>query len=308
MEGGSIADIMAFGYPHGFSDEAIISSITWNVLLFLHYFHERFQMHRRIGPSKIFLSKDGYVKIGDMGSAETLISDGQRRTARFCLIESPYSAPELLTEGAGHNEQSDIWSLGISVIEMATGRSPYAGLEPMAMVQAIVNGPPPVLVSAGHSHAIRDFVRLCLQMNPDSRPSAGQLLKHNFVNKEAAPLMHLAENLPPLHERFQAINNRRFGRLSGPCLEKPAWANCEFEFGEIGAQSKAQLAEMKKLRKSRSMNLTQMPGRKADPGETGRSMLFGTSSLTPPKKSTDQGRTPRKWSAPAPAASEEHRE
>jgi serine/threonine protein kinase len=269
MDGGSIADIMAFGYPHGFSDENIIASIIHSVLHFLDYFHVRFQMHRRIRPSKIFLAKDGHIKIGDLGSAETLISDGQRRKARFSVIESAYAAPELLTEGAGHNEKSDIWSLGISVIEMATGMSPYAGMDVMPMVQSIINGPPPALPALhpneklGHSPAIRDFVRLCLQMDPDARPSAEQLLKHAFIKKAGAhpQVRGLAENLPPLHERFQAINQTKLGRLSESSSGKPLWAVCDFDLGEIGAKSKSQHEQMKKLKKLRSMNLPRMPRR-----------------------------------------------
>jgi serine/threonine protein kinase len=238
VDGGSLTDIMSFGYPSGFPDEIFIASVLQPVLQFLEYFHEHFQIHRRIRPENILLSLDGNVKVGDLASAASMVNDGQRLRARFTVMDSAYSAPEALTEGTGHTEKSDIWSLGMTTIALATGKSPYDHMDPLGQIQAIVTGPPPALTGPGHSPQIRDFVKQCLQMDPDLRPAASQLLKHSFIKKEKgrAQIRTITGHLPPLYERYEAINENLLqavmDRASDASL--PRRPTYSFDLSEMG--------------------------------------------------------------------------
>jgi serine/threonine-protein kinase OSR1/STK39 len=212
MDGGSVADILHFGHSGGFGDEYVIATILQEVLQFLIYFHDRRQMHRAICTNNVLLTTHGDVKIGDLGSATELIRAGQRVQATFTVMESPYSAPEVMVEGKGYGPAADIWSVGILAYAMATGREPYDSLPPLAKVQAIIEGPAPELPAGGHSQSLRDFVRQCLQRDPVKRPAAAALARHAFVKKAMGPdflRTTILAKLPPLSQRFEAMRNRK---------------------------------------------------------------------------------------------------
>lgn len=212
MDGGSCRDILNFAYSRGFRDEAIIATILQGVLQFLAYFHENHQIHRGIQTSNILLSTSGEIKVGDLGLAAGLIQQGQRQRARYTQIGSNcYSAPETMQEGTGHDEMADIWSLGITAIELATSKAPYSNLKSLEVVQAVISGPPPTLDENEFSPCFKDFVKCCLQKNPQKRSTAEALLKHTFI-KKARTHDYLAntimKGLPQLYERFELINDR----------------------------------------------------------------------------------------------------
>jgi serine/threonine-protein kinase OSR1/STK39 len=91
--------------------------------------HQNGQMHRDLKPGSILLNSAGGVKIGDFGIGARLREGGQRKRARFTTVGTPrYTAPAVLTPSAGCIEKADIWSLGITAIELATGNGPYSNL------------------------------------------------------------------------------------------------------------------------------------------------------------------------------------
>jgi serine/threonine-protein kinase OSR1/STK39 len=127
-----------------------------------------------------------------------------------------------MVEGRGYTEKSDIWSVGITAIVMATGETPFAGMDPLEQVQAIVIGPSPELSAGAHSSALREFVRSCLNRDPDRRPSAATLLKHAFLRKAKGPeflASALMANLPPLARRFEIA---RSGEERAPRRAEPS--------------------------------------------------------------------------------------
>ncbi|OHT00092.1 hypothetical protein TRFO_08047 [Tritrichomonas foetus] len=133
-----------------------------------------------------------------------------------------YMAPETVKDGSVFSESSDIWSLGITAIELATGKNPFSHLSPIDQMKAIVEQPPPHLPEF-FSPAFHDFVKQCLIVDSHKRPNAAELLNHQFL-KKATDTNYIAEtilnNLPPLNQRFDVIYGKRKENNSVIPLEK----------------------------------------------------------------------------------------
>lgn len=141
------------------------------------YLHEQGVIHRDIKGANILSTKEGAVKLADFGvatkrgSSESNIDDP---------AGSPYwMAPEII-EMNGATPKSDIWSVGCTIVELATGSPPYFELESMAALYRIVqNDSPPI--PEGISPILKDFIMKCFQKEPFLRASADQLLKHRWL-------------------------------------------------------------------------------------------------------------------------------
>eukprot|EP00479_Gromia_sphaerica_P007337 TRINITY_DN2406_c0_g1_i1.p1 TRINITY_DN2406_c0_g1~~TRINITY_DN2406_c0_g1_i1.p1 ORF type:complete len:259 (+),score=34.18 TRINITY_DN2406_c0_g1_i1:434-1210(+) len=136
-------------------------------------------IHRDIKSGNVLLNADGLCKLADFGvSAQLTNTISKRRT----VIGTPYwMAPEVLRESE-YNHKADIWSLGITTIEMATGEPPHSNVHPMRAIFMIPNKPPPTLPNPEDwSDKMNDFIaRRCIK-DPDKRPSATELLRHSFI-------------------------------------------------------------------------------------------------------------------------------
>ena len=210
---GSLYDIMKFNMHQGFKDELLIATFLRDVLNALQYIHSNGQIHRDVKPGNVLICADGSVKLGDFGVAASLIEQGQRQMARYTVTGTPcYMAPEVLNEEHGYTEKADIWSLGISAIELATGEAPYSRLKQMEVMIKILKSPPPTLpTNVPYSTEFRDFVQCCLQTDPKNRPTAEQLLKHPFIAKAKNGdyiKTTLLDKLPPIGERLKQIKKR----------------------------------------------------------------------------------------------------
>jgi serine/threonine-protein kinase 24/25/MST4 len=160
--------------------EQQIANVLSQVLHALEFLHRGRKIHRDIKAANILLSTNGDVKLGDFGVASSL----EARTKASTFVGTPFwMAPEVIQETeAGYDEKCDIWSLGITAIEMAHGVPPYSDMPAQRVIMLIPQNMPPSLDS-NYSPEFRDFVRQCLIKDPALRPAASQLLGHEFVRR-----------------------------------------------------------------------------------------------------------------------------
>jgi len=169
IDAGSCIDIVKATHPNGIKDESVIASIIKETLDGLIYFHDNNKVHRDIKGGNILMDMAGHVFLCDFGVSAS-VKKGEKRGT---LCGSPcWMAPEIMN-GSGHDYKADIWSTGITAIELAMGDAPYSDMPPVKVVVEILNSSPPSLpADAPFSRLFRNFVAACLIKEPRQRPSA----------------------------------------------------------------------------------------------------------------------------------------
>lgn len=174
---GSVSDIIRLRNKTLTEDE--IATVLQSTLKGLEYLHFMRKIHRDIKAGNILLNTEGHAKLADFGVAGQLTDTMAKRNT---VIGTPFwMAPEVIQE-IGYNCVADIWSLGITAIEMAEGKPPYADIHPMRAIFMIPTNPPPTFRKPElWSDNFTDFVKQCLVKSPEQRATATQLLQHPFV-------------------------------------------------------------------------------------------------------------------------------
>jgi len=164
--------------------EGQIAVIVRETLKAIEFLHSNRIIHRDIKSDNILLGLDGTVKVIDFGfCAQLENSNDKRRT----FAGSPYwLSPEIITRKA-YDSKTDIWSLGILVIEMIEGAPPYLNEAPLKAIYLIASRGKPAIDYSKLSPQLADFIDKCLNIDPEARATATELLQHPFL-KCAEPL------------------------------------------------------------------------------------------------------------------------
>ncbi|KAK4051572.1 kinase that interacts with cdc31p [Microbotryomycetes sp. JL201] len=194
--GGSIRTLM----KSGSIEEKYIVVIIREVLVALSFLDRQGIIHRDVKgmyhladhPANVLLTQAGQILLCDFGVAAHLQTNNKRST----FIGTPlWMAPEVITDGKLYDTKADIWSLGITCYEIATGNPPYFGMEPLRACALIPRSTPARLEGGSWSTPMRDFLAQCLQIDPTSRPTADELARHKWIKAASKVPMTIMREL-----------------------------------------------------------------------------------------------------------------
>ncbi|KAF5192909.1 Serine/threonine-protein kinase fray2 [Thalictrum thalictroides] len=240
MAEGSCLHLMKIAYPDGF-EEYIIGSILKETLRALEYLHRHGHIHRDIKAGNILLDSNGMVKLGDFGVSACLFDKGDRQRTRNTFVGTPcWMAPEVLQPGNGYDFKADIWSFGITALELAHGHAPFSKQPPMKVLLMTIQNAPPGLDydrDRKFSKSFKEMVAMCLVKDQTKRPTAEKLLKHSFFKNAKPPeisVKGLLTDLPPLWDRVKALQLKDAAQLAlkkMPSAEQEALSQSEYKRG-----------------------------------------------------------------------------
>jgi len=244
---GSVTSLMELNRETLTEDQ--IAYIVGQMCLGLKYLHTSRKIHRDIKCGNILLTRSGHVKIADFGVSATLQRTVDKRNT---TIGSPYwMAPEVIQQEA-YDYKADIWSLGVTAIEMAEGRPPLAEVHAYRALFMIPSRPPPGLkVREKWSPEFHDFLTKCLQKKAPERATVQALLEHPFVLKGLAKTaailsasidkaMHNKE-LKKIHDQEKAAEEARKKQLQAQPggSASPITRNRRYAGGEADGRPRA---------------------------------------------------------------------
>ncbi|BBH00414.1 Protein kinase superfamily protein [Prunus dulcis] len=211
MAGGSCLHIMKSAYPEGF-EEPVIATLLHEVLKALVYLHAHGHIHRDVKAGNILIDSNGAVKLGDFGVSACMFDTGDRQRTRNTFVGTPcWMAPEVMQQLHGYDFKADIWSFGITALELAHGHAPFSKYPPMKVLLMTLQNAPPGLDyerDKRFSKSFKEMVAACLVKDPKKRPTSEKLLKHHFF-KHARSVDYLArtilDGLSPLGDRFRML-------------------------------------------------------------------------------------------------------
>ncbi|XP_062110315.1 serine/threonine-protein kinase BLUS1-like [Humulus lupulus] len=220
MASGSCVHIMKSVQPNGF-DQPIIATLLLGVLKALVYLHSHGLIHRDVKAGNILIDAKGSVKLADFGVSASLFDNGDRRHSRNTFVGTPcWMAPEVMQQLNGYDFKADIWSFGITALELAHGRAPLSNYPPMkVLLMTLQNGPPGLDYERDKkfSSSFRELVTACLLKDPKRRPTSEKLLNYRFFKHARSReyvVQAILDGLPPLGDRFRLVKENEAALLA----------------------------------------------------------------------------------------------
>lgn len=207
LAAGSCLEILKYRHPDGL-EEGYIASILKQALLGLEYLHKNGHIHRDIKAGNLLVDESGGVLLADFGVSSSLNDYGERNKMRKTFVGTPcWMAPEVM-EQAGYDQKADIWSFGITALELATGQAPLAKFPPIKVLMMTLSKDPPTLdrenTKNKFSRTFKEMIDTCLSKDPSKRPTCEKLLQHPFFKqvRKVIGLNTLIQSLPPIEKRL----------------------------------------------------------------------------------------------------------
>lgn len=258
---GSLQDIVTRG---GCTNEMILARMSFCILKALSHIHANRMVHRDIKPHNLLMNSFGEVKISDFGLATTLNdTEDMAKTFVGTLI---YMAPERIG-GGDYSYPADVWSFGLSLVSVATGKYPLPTKDGFfGLVDSVANQHEDLMLPAHtFSELCRDFVARCVDIDPDTRATADELLQHPFIVEHRndnymaewggfAESLHLLEDSK--HEITQ-LADAAYGHMYKHVLDFKAQTQSEFGHGLISrfGPKRVNATSIRPIEKSLQMGL-----------------------------------------------------
>ncbi|XP_033130222.1 serine/threonine-protein kinase BLUS1 isoform X4 [Brassica rapa] len=237
MSGGSCFHLMKSVYPEGL-EQPIIATLLREVLKALVYLHRQGHIHRDVKAGNILVHSRGVVKLGDFGVSACMFDSGERMRTRNTFVGTPcWMAPEVMQQVDGYDFKADIWSFGITALELAHGHAPFSKYPPMKVLLMTLQNAPPRLDyerDKKFSKSFRELIAACLVKDPKKRPTSAKLLKHPFF-KHARSTDYLSRKilhgLSPLGDRFKKLKEAEAELFKGINGDKEQLSQHEYMRG-----------------------------------------------------------------------------
>ena len=180
---GNLVDLM-YALDRRFEENEIATFLEM-ILKGLIYLHDLNIIHRDIKCQNIFVKEDGCIKLGDFGSGAKLTDEESYRRSK--AGSAYWMSPQVILQ-QNYDTKTDIWSLGITSVELAESEPPFLDLKQIAVMNKIAKSPPTVeevINVEEYSESFVDFIRQCLIVDPNKRPTAKELIEHEFIKKNS---------------------------------------------------------------------------------------------------------------------------
>ncbi|KAH7438302.1 hypothetical protein KP509_04G009300 [Ceratopteris richardii] len=205
VPGGSIASLLG---KFGSFPEQVIRMYSRQLLQGLEYLHKNGIMHRDIKGANILVDNKGCIKLADFGASKQVVELVTMSGAKSMKGTPYWMAPEVIRQ-TGHSLPADIWSVGCTIIEMATGKAPWSQqfqeVAALFHIGTTKSHPP---IPEHLSCEAKDFLQKCLRKEPYLRPTVSELLQHPFIHVDRSSMTSASIEVPRWSQNFQSCKKR----------------------------------------------------------------------------------------------------